>query len=262
MKVYFNRSGRHMPGFLRQAQKEGVIGCIPKASSILNFFGAERSTGYLRRLINLSCLPLRAVEGTTFAVDSTTFRLSRYERWYDEKRQDAVEERALVKAHMICGVKTHVIAQVEVTGGYEADGPRFSALLYRASDNFRIKEVSADAAYLSHENCVAAEIVGAEPFLWIKDGVTGRRGGVLEDLYHKFCVSHKEFVKRYNLRNNAESTHSVLKRRFKGPLSFRTERAIQNEILSMVLVHNLCCIIQCMVELGIEPEFWSEAASA
>lgn len=105
-------------------------------------------------------------------------------------------------------------------------------------------------------------MVDAEPFLWIKEGVNGSQGGVLEDLYHRFCVNRRQFIDRYNLRNNAESMHSTLKRRFKGPLSFRTERSVQNEILCMVLVHNLCCIIKCMVEFGIEPELASQPAMA
>jgi hypothetical protein len=121
MKIYFGRSASNMPGFLRQAQGDGLIRSIPKASTLLNFFAAERSTGLLQRLLNRTCRVLKPVEGNVFAVDSTTFRLSRFERWYDKKRHDAVEEKELVKAHMICGIETHVVAQVVVTGGYEAD---------------------------------------------------------------------------------------------------------------------------------------------
>ena len=29
-----------------------------------------------------------------------------------------------------------------------------------------------------------------------------------------------------------------------------------NEVLCKVLAHNLCCLVQSMYKLGIEPEFW------
>jgi hypothetical protein len=32
-----------------------------------------------------------------------------------------------------------------------------------------------------------------------------------------------------------------------------------NEVLCKVLSHNLCCVIQSVYELGIEPTFWAEA---
>ena len=34
-----------------------------------------------------------------------------------------------------------------------------------------------------------------------------------------------------------------------------------NEILCKVLAHNLCCLVQSIYELGIEPTFWTESAS-
>jgi hypothetical protein len=29
-----------------------------------------------------------------------------------------------------------------------------------------------------------------------------------------------------------------------------------NEVLCKILCHNICCVIQSMYELGIEPTFW------
>jgi hypothetical protein len=31
-----------------------------------------------------------------------------------------------------------------------------------------------------------------------------------------------------------------------------------NEVLCKVLCHNICCLIQSIYELGIEPTFWQE----
>lgn len=43
-------------------------------------------------------------------------------------------------------------------------------------------------------------------------------------------------------------------------LRSKTRTAQINEALCKVLAHNLCCLIQSMYELGIEPTFWQEAA--
>ena len=34
--------------------------------------------------------------------------------------------------------------------------------------------------------------------------------------------------------------------------------AMTNEVLCKILCHNICCLIQAMYELGIEPTFWGE----
>jgi hypothetical protein len=40
----------------------------------------------------------------------------------------------------------------------------------------------------------------------------------------------------------------------------KTRTAQINEALCKVLAHNLCCLIQSIYELGIEPTFWEEVA--
>jgi len=36
---------------------------------------------------------------------------------------------------------------------------------------------------------------------------------------------------------------------------------MQNEVLCKILCHNICCVIQAMYELGIEPTFWRPSLS-
>lgn len=38
----------------------------------------------------------------------------------------------------------------------------------------------------------------------------------------------------------------------------KTDTAMTNEVLCKILCHNICCLIQAMYELGIEPTFWEE----
>jgi hypothetical protein len=43
-------------------------------------------------------------------------------------------------------------------------------------------------------------------------------------------------------------------------LRSKTRTAQINEALCKVLCHNICCLIQSMVELGLKPKFWAAAA--
>jgi hypothetical protein len=52
--------------------------------------------------------------------------------------------------------------------------------------------------------------------------------------------------------NNTAQTHE------KDKLRSKTDVAMTNEVLCKILCHNICCVIQSMYELGIEPTFWQE----
>ena len=48
----------------------------------------------------------------------------------------------------------------------------------------------------------------------------------------------------------------MIKAKFGDRLRTNSSTEQVNEVLSKVLAHNLCCIIQAIYELGIEPTFW------
>ena len=51
----------------------------------------------------------------------------------------------------MCGVKTNVVTAVEIKDRYANDCPQFKPLFDETvRDRFGVREVSADAAYLSH----------------------------------------------------------------------------------------------------------------
>ena len=71
--------------------------------------------------------------------------------------------------------------------------------------------------------------------------------------------NREDFLAHYHKRSNAETTFSMIKGKFGDRLRSKTRTAQVNEALCKVLAHNLCCLIQSIYELGIEPTFWSEA---
>lgn len=54
----------------------------------------------------------------------------------------------------------------------------------------------------------------------------------------------------------------MIKAKFGGSLRSKTDTAQRNEALLKVLCHNLCCLVQAIYELGLEPVFWASPASA
>jgi hypothetical protein len=65
----------------------------------------------LKHLIELSSLPLKSVE-TDFAVDSSGFTTTRFTKWHDHKYRGSTEHH-WVKAHLMCGVKTHIVTAID-----------------------------------------------------------------------------------------------------------------------------------------------------
>lgn len=50
----------------------------------------------------------------------------------------------------------------------------------------------------------------------------------------------------------------MIKGKCGGSLKSKTYQAQMNELLCKILCHNICCLIQSIYELGIEPEFWTD----
>jgi len=65
-------------------------------------------------------------------------------------------------------------------------------------------------------------------------------------------------MESYHKRSNVETTFSMIKTKFGSGLRSKTKTAAINEALCKVLAHNLCCVIQSIYELGVEPTFWAE----
>ena len=56
---------------------------------------------------------------------------------------------------------------------------------------------------------------------------------------------------RYDKRSNVESVFSAIKRKFGDGRRSRTDVAMRNKTYANLVCHNLCCVIQSQIELGI-----------
>lgn len=257
-KVYSTVSSRRFNCDLQDAHEAGYLSRPIHCNRVNEFLEREEMTPVLQNLITVSSLPLRSVE-VHFAPDSSGFSSSRFLRWYDKKYGTERKQASWVKAHIVTGVKTNVITAVEIHDQRAADGPQFPSLITATAANFRIKEVSADKAYLSSDNLELVDRLGGTAFIPFKSNNIGDSNGPLwKQMFHYFQFRREEFLGHYHKRSNVESTFAMLKAKFRDHVLSRTEPAMTNEVLCKVLCHNIVVVIHEQEELGIAANFWDD----
>ena len=136
-------------------------------ASIFRCFENPDLTTVLLSMIERSALPLISVE-VDFAVDASGFSSSVYDSWFKHKWGRKTEEAQWGKAHVICGVKTNIITTAAVTSGISNDSPHLAPFVEATAENFPIRKVSADKAYLSRKNLRAVDAVGVTAYIPFK----------------------------------------------------------------------------------------------
>lgn len=259
LKVYSTFGCRRFSGELDDAKDRGYVSQKTiNSASVCTYLESDFLTPVLENLIVKSSLPLRAVE-THFAPDSSGFATSRYDRWYDEKYKATRTGKRWVKAHIICGVKTHVVTAVQILHQDAGDSPQFKPLVEQTAENFKIAEVSADKAYLSHENLELVAKLGGTAYIPFKvNSQPGEAGTLWEKMFLYYMLHREEFLAHYHKRSNVETAFSMVQAKFAPYVRSKTDTATKNEVLTKLLAHNICVVHQSHIELGIEPVFWSE----
>jgi transposase len=273
-KIYSMLSGRRFMSDLTEAKRRCYLQMMPHYNSIFRYLESKDLTDYLKQLIVESSLPLKTVE-FDFTVDSSGFSTGVYQKWseakwggtrtvYGEKKPNEVNRQDWLKVHLMCGVKTNIVTSVEITDAHAGDYPQFAPLVNQTSRNFVMNQVSADKAYSGSKNLQLVLIKGAQPFIDFKSNATAnskdkRQTQVWQRMYHFYSYNREYFTQQYHKRSNVEATFSMIKRKFGERLRSKTHTAQINEVLCKILAHNLCCVIQSMYELGIEPIFWNES---
>lgn len=252
-KVYVGFSARRFTSDLQEAYADGLIDKAAHFNSVNRYLADPALTKVLKELVALSSLPLKAVE-TDFAVDASGFSTSTFARWQDKKYGKKEQSREWFKAHLICGVRTNIVTSMDISGWTHHDTYFFKPLVKQTAENFQIKEVSADKAYLGRPNMDLVDSFGGTPFIPFKSSTAvPKKDSVWTKMYHLFMFNREEFMAHYHKRSNVESAFSMIKRKFGSSVRGKSDTAQVNEVLAKVLCHNICVLILAMHELGIEP---------
>lgn len=255
MKVYVGMSGRRATTDVRACEEKGLVDHAAHYNSLFNYVEKPELTPLLKSLVEEAALPLRAVE-SQFAVDSTGFGTSTYHRWFDKKYGREMQAKRFVKAHVITGCKTNVIAGIEVTDENVHDNPVLPSLVKGAADRgFSIAECSADKAYLSNSALDAIEAAGGRPLVPFKSNSVNSGGAAWRKLWHLFNYRRDEFLASYHQRSNVETTFSAMKKKFGSAVRSKLPVAQRNEVYLKALCYNLATLVHEMRELGVEPTF-------
>ncbi len=273
-KVYSTMSGRRFMTDLREAHAKGYLSELPSYNTMFRYFESDVLTPYLKMLIEESSLPLQAIEDD-FAVDSSGLSTGVYQRWSDakwgnartengEKQPNQVSRKDWIKFHICTGVKTNVVTAAEVTDCYAGDSPQFAPLVETTAQNFTLRQVSGDKAYLSNDNLQVVADNHATPYIPFKSNSTAESPNatsLFKRMYHFFMYNQEAFLANYHKRSNVESTVMMIKAKFGDSVRSKTRRAQINEGLCKILAHNLCCLVSAIFELQINPTFWQEVAA-
>jgi transposase len=255
MQAYNIKSSRRCISDLEIARRLKHINKTPHFNTVLKCLKDPSLTPLLKHLVQISGLPLQAVE-TDFAVDSSGFTTSQFGRWFEYKwGSHEGKERLWKKIHLTCGVKTNIITALNITPGNYADSPQFGNLVQKTSQIYEVKEVSADKAYSSKANLQTVKDIGALPFIPFKTNTRDKGVGIWHKMYKFFINYPEEFGYHYHKRSNVETVFHMLKRKFGSHLRSKTETGQANEILAKCLCHNLCVLIQEAHEIGIKIDF-------
>ncbi len=251
-KVYSTFSARRFASDLREAHRRGHVSAEFASDIAWKCLNKEDVAPVLNELIVRSSLPLRSVE-TDFAVDSSGFSTNKFTRWFDEKYGITREKAEWVKVHLACGVKTNVVTAVVIGDKNLADCPRLPELTNKTAENFTIRDLSGDKAYLSADNLALVDRLGATPFIPFKSNSVLGNTPFWDKMFHYFNLRRDEFLTHYHKRSNVESVFSAIKRKLGDAVRSRNETAMRNEVLAKIVCHNLMCVIQEWYELGIDP---------
>jgi len=256
-KVYSLYSGRRFTSDMKLAKKMDLITKAPHYNSIFNYLKKRELTPLLKRLIEISSLPLKSVE-RDFAIDASGFSTTRFGRWFLHKHKRNVAYKIWVKAHIMVGTRTQIISAVEITTGNDNDCPLLPKLVKETAKNFSMMEVSADKAYSSRVNLKAISEAGAMPYIpFRKNARPTKRGGpkLWGKMWHFFNLNKELFEQHYHKRSNSETAFHMIKSKFGDSVRSRKYRSQVNEVLCKILCHNICVVIHEMYELGIMPNF-------
>ncbi len=126
-KVYSQLLARRAASLFGNAVEREQIKHAPHFNAVYKLLNREDLEPLLHRILNLSAQPLKTVE-EAFAADSSGFRTTSFGQ-YAEQKYDLKREHKWLKAHILVGVKTHVITSAVITDGDGADSPQFVPLV-------------------------------------------------------------------------------------------------------------------------------------
>jgi len=252
-KVYSGISGRRFITDVRELNAFGFTSTAMSYNCIFDYLRKESFTEILMSLISMTAAPFSHIE-QNFAADSTGFRIPKIHKWYDEKHGWR-KRRQWIKGHICVGVRSHIVAAVQVTPRSTGDSPVLPYLADSTLEGFQVKEIATDGAYLSVKNLEhldSAGIFPAIPFHSNHKLTSQPPDSVWRKMFYLFAMNSAEYQEQINRQAQVESTFSMIKQKFGERIFSKDSVGQVNEVLCKILCHNLCVIIYWLYQFGVE----------
>lgn len=260
IKSYHNYSSWRLKSELKIANAMGIIDEVHGKSTLNKYLQSKKVTQILQNLYKLIAEPLFELE-TQFSPDATGIS-NKYGnvRWMNIRhtKKEAKHRREYSKLHVIIGDKTNVICSAKITKGTQHENPLLKSLLNDMDKGWNIKEINADAGYLSKENVKAICNIGAKPFIMGKKNVHVSRKGPASDwntMLRMIKDNQMYFYEHYHQRSNVEATFSSFKRKFADFCRCKKPESQENEILSRVVCYNATILNKALLNYDLEGGF-------
>jgi len=260
IKSYNNYSSWRAESELKIARSMGITSTVPKRSTLNKYMQSNKVNGFLNRLYKVIAEPLAEVE-VYFSADATGISNAYGNtRWIKIRhtKEEAKHRREYSKLHIITGIKTNVVCSAKVTNGTAHESPYFKELLDDTAKIFSIKELSADAGYLSRDNVKAIANKGAVPFIMGKRNVSVPSRGTITSwgaMLRLWKHHQMYFAEHYHRRSNVESTFSMMKRKFGDFCRSKKLESQENEILCKVVCHNAVVLAEALLSYDLKSGF-------
>lgn len=260
IKSYHNYSGWRLESELKIAKAMGIIDDVYKRTTLMKYMQEPKITEMLHKLYKIIAEPLSTIE-IYFAADATGIS-NKYGnvRWMNIRhtKEETKHKREYSKLHIISGVKTNCVCSAKITKGTAHESPFFKPLLDDTAKIFNVKEISADAGYLSKDNVKAIATIGATPFIMGKKNTNVPKAGPISawgGMLRLWKNHQMDFAERYHKRSNVESTFGMIKRKYGDFCRCKKPESQEVEILSRIVCHNAVVLAEALLSYDLKKGF-------
>ena len=184
---------------------------------------------------------------TFFAADASTVPMLHTDKY--NLSQD-------VALHVICGIKSKAVFAAEVTKEKSRESKFFVELLRRVVGlGFNVKAVAADKAYQTLD--VQAALKKAKAVAYIPRKAGSKKGPTARwDADVQMALNAPKLFKlNYGSRNIVEGVFGNIETTMGKEVRVRKDATLRTEVLSMVLAHNVVCLINAIYREDFDPSF-------
>ncbi len=260
IKAFHNYSWWRLESELRIAKAMGIIDTVPKKTTLANYAQNPKVISLLHKLYKIISEPLSQIE-VYFAADATGISNAYGNtRWMNIRhtKEEIKHHREYSKLHIISGIKTNCICSAKITKGFAHESPHFKSLLDDTAKVFNIKEVSADAGYLSKDNVKAISRAGAVPYIMGKKNTNVPNKNTTSDwgMMLRLWKNHQMyFAEHYHKRSNVESTFGALKRKYGDFVRSKKDESQETEILAKIVCFNASVLAESLLNYDLKVPF-------